>query len=244
MKQHTPEWDQARLGRATASQSEHWMSERKSGGVPAGRRAYLATLVLQRVGGVLVPGYQTAAMLDGIEKEPEARHAYAFENNVDVVEVGFVDHPRVKFAGASPDGYVGDDGLVEFKCPLPWNHLETLLRGTIALRYLYQMQFQMACTGRKWCDFVSYCNQFPEPMRLSITRVKRDEEVIAALEKECVRFLNEVDDTVQALCRRYAIELPERAPCAPSEPVSPPTWLAVGNSPRNDAGAMLLLQPR
>jgi hypothetical protein len=117
--------------------------------------------------------------------------------------------------------------------------METLLRGTIALRYLYQMQFQMACTGRKWCDFVSYCNQFPEPMRLSITRVKRDEEVITPLEKECLRFLSEVDDTVQALCRRYPIELLERAPCAPSEPVSTPTRLAVGNSPRNDAGAML-----
>jgi putative phage-type endonuclease len=246
MKQHTPEWDQARLGRATASQAEHWMSElrTKPGEPTAGRRAYLATLVLQRIGGVLVPGHQTEAMRYGIETEAEARHAYAFEKNVDVVEVGFINHPRIKQAGASPDGYVGDDGLVEFKCPQPWNHMETLLRGTIALRYRYQMQFQMACTGRAWCDFVSYCNQFPEPMRLSITRVKRDEEVITPLEKECMRFLSEVDDTVQALCRRYAlaqagVELLERAPRAPSESVSPPTRLPEGSGPRNDAGAML-----
>src|SRR4030095_108865 len=144
----------------------------------------------------------------------------------------------IKFAGASPDGYVGDDGLVEFKCPQPWTHMETLLQGTIALRYRYQMQFQMACTERAWCDYVSYCNQFPEPMQLSITRIKRDEEVITPLEKERVRFLSEVDDTVQALCRRYPL-LPERAPCTPSESVCPPTRQPEGNSPRNDAGAML-----
>src|SRR5262245_21228619 len=89
VKQHTPEWEQARLGRSTASQAEYWMSELRGGGVPAGRRAYLATLVLQRIGGVLVPGHHTAAMLYGIETEAEARAAYAFERNVDVVEVGF-----------------------------------------------------------------------------------------------------------------------------------------------------------
>ena len=246
MKQHTPEWDQARLGRATASQAEHWMSELRGGGVPAGRRAYLATLVLQRIGGVLVPGYQTEAMRYGIETEAEARHAYAFEKNVDVVEVGFIPHPRIELAGASPDGYIGDDGLVEFKCPQPWNHMETLLRGTIALRYRYQMGFQMACTGRAWCDYVSYCNQFPEPMQLSITRVKRDEEVITPLEKECVRFLSEVDDTVQALCRRYPMELPDAPKGIPVPPLSrqTPTGLTECNSPRNDAGAMLLLEAR
>jgi len=240
MKQHTPEWDQARLGRATASQAEHWMSELRGGGVPAGRRAYLATLVLQRIGGVLVPGHQTEAMRYGIETEAEARAAYAFDCNIDVVEVGFIAHPRIALAGASPDGYVGRDGLVEFKCPQPWTHLETLMRPNalgIPVRYWYQMQFQMACTGRTWCDYVSYCNQFPEMMRLCIIHVDADSDAIARLEKRCVEFLREVDDTVQALCRRYPIELPERAPCAPSEP-STPTGLTECNSPRNDAGAM------
>src|SRR5262245_32134642 len=190
------------------------MSELRGGGVPAGRRAHLATLVLQRIGGVLVPGHQTAAMLYGIETEAEARAAYAFDRNIDVIEVGFINHPRIALAGASPDGLVGGDGLVEFKCPQPWTHMETLLQGTIALRYRYQMMFQLACTGRAWCDYVSYCNQFPEPMRLRIIRVEADAQVIAPLERECIRFLGEVDDTVQALCRRYPIELPEGIPCS------------------------------
>lgn len=211
MKQHTDEWFQARLGRATASNAEHWMSELRGGGVPAGRKVYLATLVLQRINRVAMPGYQSHAMQYGIEMEPEARAAYAFEANVDVVEVGFISHPRIKMAGASPDGLIGDDGLLEIKCPQPHTHLDTLLRGTIHQRYLYQMQFQLACTGRAWCDFVSYDRNYPEPMQMAIIRVPRDADVIMKLEHEVQRFLGEVDDTVAALRRKFPILAPAEA---------------------------------
>jgi putative phage-type endonuclease len=207
MKQHSEEWIKARLGKATASRAEHWMAELRSGGVPAVRRGYLAELVLERLTGTPFPSYQSAAMLAGIEAEPDARKAYAFFRNVDVTEVGFIAHPRIAMAGASPDGLIGDDGLLEIKCPQPATHMETLLRpDVIPGGYLHQMMFQMACTGRAWCDFVSYEKNFPEPMRLSVARVLRNDAAIAKLEIECVKFLAEVDVTVEALCERYPMQ--------------------------------------
>jgi putative phage-type endonuclease len=218
------------------------MATLRAGGEPAIRKQYRAELVLERLTGTPFPSYQSAAMQAGTELEPEARAAYAFFRNVDVKEVGAIPHPRIEWASASPDGLVGDDGLVEIKCPTPAVHMDTLLRpGKVEGQYLDQMMFQMACTGRAWCDFVSYNPHYPEPMRLSVVRVMRHDQVIDAIEKQCMRFLAEVDATEAALREKY--QWSERAPCPPSEPVSPPTnGLAGGSSPRNDAGAMLLLQ--
>jgi putative phage-type endonuclease len=207
MQQHSEEWIKARLGKATASRAGDWMAVLRTGGAPAVRKSYLAELVLERITGTPFPSYQSAAMLAGIETEPEARKAYAFYRNVDVVETGFVPHPHINMAGASPDGLIGDDGLVEIKCPLPATHMETLLRPNIIDgSYLHQMMFQMACTGRAWCDFVSYNNIWPEPMRLSVARVLRNDAAIAKLESECVKFLAEVGVTVEALCERYSMQ--------------------------------------
>jgi YqaJ-like viral recombinase domain len=229
MQQHSEEWIKARLGKATASRAEHWMATLRTGGVPAVRKQYLAELVLERLTGTPFPSYQSAAMLAGTELEPEARAAYAFWANVDVLETGFVPHPRIDMAGASPDGLIGDDGLVEIKCPLPATHMDTLLRPHFIERgYIYQMMFQMACTGRLWCDFVSYGtirddqgnNLWPEPMRLCVARVPRDDILVDLIEKEVQRFLAEVDATIEALCETY--EMPERAPRALSEPLLSP----------------------
>lgn len=245
MKQHSEEWVQARLGKATASRASDWMATlRTPGAVPAVRKGYLADLVLERLTGQPAPSYQSAAMLTGIEREPDARAAYAFEHNIDVIECGFIPHPTIAHCGASPDGLVGDDGLVEFKCPSEPVHLDTLLRpDTIEGAYMYQMQFQLAVTGRQWCDFVSFNPHFPEPMQLSIARVMRSEPMIARLETEVQKFLMEVADAVRRLIDRYPIELPERAPCSPSEPsLSPDRTVTEENSPRKDAGAMLLLE--
>ncbi|HEU0063220.1 MAG TPA: YqaJ viral recombinase family protein [Hyphomicrobiaceae bacterium] len=235
MKQHTPEWHAARLGRATASRASDWMAVLRTGGVPAVRKQYLAELVLERMTGVPFPSYQSAAMLAGSELEPDARAAYAFFRNVDVIEVGFIEHPSIAMSGASPDGFVGDDGLLEIKCPTPATHMETLLRPEkVEGQYLDQMMFQMACTGRAWCDFVSYNPHYPEPMRLSVVRVMRHDQVIDAIEKQCMRFLAEVDATEAALREKY--EWPKRAsPVEIDETSERP-------GPRNDAGAMLLLQ--
>ncbi len=199
MKQRTEEWVQARLGHATASCAEFWMAQNRTGGVPVARKEYLTKLVLERLNGMPLPSYQSAAMLAGIELEPEARRAYAFEANVDVIECGFIRHPTIAMSGASPDGFVGDDGLVEIKCPTDHVHLDTLMRGTIPQKYYFQMQFQMAVTGRAWCDFVSYDPNYPQPMRLVFARIPRKPEVIRSLEVEVQKFLREVDDTLQTL---------------------------------------------
>ena len=121
-------------------------------------------------------------------------------------EVGFVPHPRIDNSGASPDGMVGDDGLVEIKCPNTATHIETLLDKEVPSKYVKQMQWQMACTDRKWCDFVSYDPRMPEEMQLFTVRVDRDDETIIELEREVEKFLSELEDKIVALKKAYKKE--------------------------------------
>jgi len=214
MIQGSAEWLQARVGKVTASRVHDIVATTKSGGYTTGRKNYLAELVTERLTGEPAPSYQNGAMAWGIECEPEARAAYAWKTDVDVIEEGFIIHPGIANAGCSPDGLIGADGLVEIKCPFSTAiHLETLLHGKIAIEYFHQMQFQMACIGASWCDFVSYdrrlpdlCNADGETMRLKIIRVPRDEKIIAKLELETNLFLNELDATVDLLRKRYMQE--------------------------------------
>lgn len=200
--QGSPEWFAARLGKATASRIADVIARGKSG--PSASRAnYMAQLVAERLTGVSQDGYQSEAMERGNEVEPDARLAYAFRKGVDVGEIGFVQHPRIKMAGASPDGLIGEDGLVQFKCPNTATHIDTLRRGVIPGRYLTQILWELACTGRAYCDFVSFDPRLPETMTLAIQRVSADAERIAELEKEVVAFLAEVDATVDELRQRY-----------------------------------------
>ena len=98
-----------------------------------------------------------------------------------------------------PDGLVADCGLVEIKCPNTVAHISTLLAGTISDRYVTQAMWQMACTGRAWCDLVSYDDRLPEPLRLHIVRIERDYARIAELERLVTEFLLEVDSTIERL---------------------------------------------
>lgn len=206
MKQNTPEWHAARLGKATASRIHDVMAKTKSGWSTS-RKNYAAELVAERLTATVTAHYQNAAMLNGAEQEPVARAAYAFAANVDVEEVGFIPHPTILSAGASPDGLVGPAGLVEIKCPNTATHIEQLLRPDfVPNQYLLQMQFQMACSDRQWCDFVSYDNRLPEPMQLSIVRVARDDKLITEIEDAVRVFLDEVAATVSALRTRYLRE--------------------------------------
>jgi predicted phage-related endonuclease len=100
-------------------------------------------------------------MIHGTETEPEARRAYEFFVDCDVQQVGFVPHPTINMAGASPDGLVGDDGLLELKCPNSATHIETLLSGEIPDKYIKQMQFQMACTGGPGATSQATTTAFP-----------------------------------------------------------------------------------
>jgi putative phage-type endonuclease len=189
--QGSPEWFALRLGKVTASRVADIVAKTKSG-YSASRANYMAQLVAERLTGTVAESYTNAAMQHGTETEPEARAAYEFYQGVTVQEVAFVTHPTIDQAGCSPDGLVVDDGLVEIKCPQTAGHLETLLGQAVPGKYDTQMQFQMACTGRKWCDFVSYDPRMPENMRLFIKRVPRDDARIKELESEIAAFLLEM----------------------------------------------------
>ena len=150
-------------------------------------------------------------MAHGTATEPEARAAYSFHHDADVSEIAFVDHPTIPMAGASPDGLIGEDGLLEIKCPNTATHLDTLASGKPAGKYVTQMQWQMACTGRQWCDFASYDPRLPEHLRLFVTRIPRDGELIAAMEAEVSAFLAELDARIEDLNTRYGAQLKEAA---------------------------------
>jgi putative phage-type endonuclease len=204
IEQGSADWFAMRLGKVTASRVADVIARTKSG-YSASRANYAAQLIAERLTGNVAEGYSNAAMQWGTEQEPEARLAYEFRTDVDVQEVAFVDHPAIKNSGASPDGLVSDDGLVEIKCPNTATHLETLQGEAIPGKYETQMLWQMACTGRQWCDFVSFDPRLPENMRLFVKRLPRDDGRIAELEADVAAFLSEIDATVAELIRKYGL---------------------------------------
>ena len=198
MQQGTTEWFMARLGKVTASRVSDIIARTKSG-YSTSRQNYLAQLVVERMTQKPTETFTNAAMQWGTDTEPLARAAYEIAFDLMVTEVGFVDHPNIAMAGASPDGLVKDDGLIEIKCPNTATHIETLLNDTIKSEYKTQMQWQMACTGRKWCDFVSYDPRMPENLRIFVQRVERNDVYIKMLEGEVRTFLEEINRKVEIL---------------------------------------------
>ena len=195
MEQRTEEWYQARLGKVTASKVAAVLAKKDS----ATRSDYLTDLVLERLTGKQQEFYTNEAMQWGTDTEPQARMAYEAETGNLVDELGFIDHPTIANFGCSPDGVVGEDGLIEIKCPNSKTHLSTLLSGKAPSKYIPQMQTQMAVMNRQWCDFVSFDPRLPEDLQLFVIRVNRDDEYIAKLEEEVSIFLEEVDETVTKL---------------------------------------------
>jgi len=204
-EQGTDEWLAARCGKATASRVADIIAETKSG-PSAMRTNYHAELVAERLTGTPASKFTNGAMQWGTDTEPEARQVYAMTHAVEVVEVGLVIHPTIDMSAASPDGLVGDDGMVEIKCPNTATHIATLLDQKVPAKYATQMQWQMACTGRTWSDFVSYDPRMPGNMSMFVQRVERDDAVIDDLTAEVVRFLADVDKTVAELTARYGLE--------------------------------------
>ncbi len=201
--QGSPEWHQLRCGKVTASRVADIVRKTKSG-VSASRARYLGELVAERLTGVPHEGFKSADMEWGNATEDNARQFYGFLHNAKLEAVAFVDHPRLPFCGASPDRLVDGDGLLEIKCPATHTHIETLLAENIEPDYVKQMQWQMACTGRAWCDFISYDPRMPEDLRMFTARVNRDDTLIRELETAVEIFLAEVDDTIKRLRRQYA----------------------------------------
>ena len=204
-EQRSDEWFANRAGKVTASAVYKVLARTKTGW-GADRANYMADLVTERLTGVRASSFTNSAMQWGVDQEANARDAYAQLTGEAPVEIGFVDHPAIEMAGASPDGLVGFDGLVEIKCPNSATHIATLRGASIDRKYLLQMQFQMACTGREWCDFASYDPRLPEPMRLHVRRVDRDNDLIAEMETEVSAFLAEVAATVAELETLYLKE--------------------------------------
>ena len=204
--QGSDEWKMARLGKVGASMVADVTARTKSGW-GASRSNVAARLVAERLTGNLTETFTNDAMRWGTEQEASAREMYAFAYDAEVSQVGLVLHPNIEMSVASPDGIIGDAGLVEIKCPLTSTHIETLMRGTADSRYIKQMQWQMACAGRQWVDWVSYDPRMPADMQMLVCRVERDEETIAELEKQVIEFLAEVDDTVNRLVKMYRTQM-------------------------------------
>lgn len=202
-EQRTTEWFQARLGKVTASRVADVIAKTKTG-YSASRENYMAQLVVERLTNTQAESYTNAAMQWGTDQEPFARAAYELKMGVMVDETGLVDHPTIPMAGASPDGLVGEDGLVEIKCPNTATHIDTLLTQTVPAKYITQMQFQMACTGRQWCDFVSFDPRMPQKAQIFIKRVLRDDSFIKEIESEIKKFLAEVSAKVDQLNKLIA----------------------------------------
>lgn len=198
MEQRTEEWFDARLGCVTASRTADVMAKTKSG-YSASRANYMADLICERLTQEPTGGFSSAAMQWGTETEPMARAAYEFVKSVDVEETGFVLHPHIQNFGASPDGLVGKDGLVEIKCPNTNTHLETILSDTIPRKYIIQMHVQMLCTKRKWCDFVSFDPRLPVDLQIYVKRVELDNNLAMDIEDEVNLFLEELNAKVADL---------------------------------------------
>ena len=199
MDQHSQEWWDARLGKVTASRIGDLMARNQPRkGKPVGEWSakhnnYLAEKVAERITGKPRDRRKVASLDHRLDLEPDARAAYEFYYEHDVVTVGFIEHPRIPNAGASPDGLVDSKGGIEIKCLDPEGHIELITAGGIDQDYLYQCQFGMACTDRDWWDFVAFCPEMPEEGRLWVQRVDRDDELIANVETNVIEFLAEVD---------------------------------------------------
>jgi putative phage-type endonuclease len=195
-------WLAQRIAKVTASRISDVIAKTKTG-VSTSRQNYLIQIVTERLTGKKADsGFVSQAMLDGIERESAARELYERTRGVSVTEVGFFDHPVIKNSGASPDGAVNAEedgkyaGLIEIKCPIETTHTNTLMSKSVPSKYIPQMQWQLACTGAKWVDFVSYNPNFPMELQLFVARVDRDDTYIGELEAEVIKFLDEVEQTI------------------------------------------------
>jgi len=201
VEQGTPEWFAARLGNVTASRVADVIAKTKSG-YSASRENYMAQLICERMTGTVAESYTNAAMAWGTETEPLARAAYESYADVLVDEVGYIAHPTIERAGASPDGLIGLFGLLEIKCPNTATHIDTLISDQVPTKHIAQIQWQMSCTGRTWADFVSFDPRLPSGLQMFVKRVEFDAEYVAMLKEEVIKFLAELDAKISKLNER------------------------------------------
>lgn len=196
--QGTADWLRDRAGHVTASRFKDVLAKIKSG-ESASRAKYRLQLVTERLTGMPVEGYKNAAMQWGNDTEAEARMIYEMETGEIVQEVSFIKHPAIEWCGASPDGLIKADGMVEIKCPFESTvHVLTLQDG-MPNEHMAQIQGNLWINGRAWCDFISYDPRLPPGLRLHKQRIERDEKFISNLTAEVAQFLAEVKVQQQRL---------------------------------------------
>jgi putative phage-type endonuclease len=195
IEQGSQEWLALRAGKVTASK----VSDVMSAITTAGYRNYLADLVVERLTGNKTESFTNAAMQWGVDQEPLARAEYEVKTGNFVDQIAFVEHPTIANFGCSPDGLVGDDGLIEIKCPNTATHIDYVMQDKVPTKYIPQIQCQLAVTGRKWCDFVSFDPRLPDGLQILIVRLERDDEYIEKLEARVIKFLDEVNSAVNGL---------------------------------------------
>jgi len=198
MEQLSQEWFEARLGKVTASRVSDVLATIKSGEA-ASRKNYKLQLVTEKLTGKKIDTYMNQAMQDGIDREETAREIYSKIVDSQVYQDGFIQHPKIEMSGASPDGFVGKNGIIEIKCPIETTHTTNLLERKLPSKYKPQVQFQLACTEREWCDFISYNPNFELRLQLMYVRIYRDDEYIKMLEFEITKFLEEVEEMINQL---------------------------------------------
>ena len=195
MEQRSDEWFKARLGKVTASRICDVLAATST----AAYQNYQAQLIAERLTGEPYESHVTSAMQWGIEKEEDARSLYEFMTDETVMEIGFVPHFVIKESGASPDGLIGLNGQIEIKCPNTATHIKTLTTRKIEKKYRNQMTWQMACTGRAWCDFVSYDPRLPAEHNLCVIRFERDDEEVKEMELAVKQFIRSLDDKISKM---------------------------------------------
>lgn len=192
MDQHSSEWFSARLGKVTASKVKDVMSKGRGSAPSATRQNYMMQLLCERLTGKREEGFTSAAMLRGTELEPVARSAYEIDKGVMTTETGLILHPKIEGFGASPDGLVGDRGMLEIKCPNTATHVLTIQSGKHDPQYEWQMLAQLSCADRDWNDFVTFDDRMPDELQYACFRFERDEARIRQMETEIKLFLEEL----------------------------------------------------
>jgi len=198
LDQNTEEWLSARMGKITSSRLGELLAKTKSG-YSASRENYLTELLLERITGEREEHFESYDMKVGHEREPIARSIYEAQHGVMVEQVGFFDHPSLPMTGGSPDGLVDEWGVIEIKCPKSRTHLETIITRKMPVGYVYQAQWNMECTAREWCDYVSFHPNFPEDRQVVVIRVERDESMLTMIRSEVVSGNAWIDEMIRKL---------------------------------------------
>lgn len=192
MDQRSEDWFSARLGKVTASKVKDVMAKGRGGAPSATRQNYMMQLLCERLTGRREESFTSAAMQRGTELEPVARSAYEIDKGVMTTETGLILHPKIEGFGASPDGLVGDRGMLEIKCPNTATHVFTIQSGKHDPQYEWQMLAQLSCTDRDWVDFVTFDDRLPDELQYACFRFERDEARIRQMETEIKLFLEEL----------------------------------------------------